>query len=138
MADYSQYKDLELPKSNEKYDVAVVNRNNTIIDYELHKLDLKNESQDNLLATKTDLNSEITRATSAENELSNNITNEINRASMVEETIYEDLANHESSTSAHSDIRNLILDLTESLNLLTVSVESLREDIDTLKEQQDI
>lgn len=139
MADYSQYKGLELPKSNEKYDVVgVVNKNNMIIDSEFHKLDLKNESQDNLLATKEALNSEISRATSAENELSNDITNEINRATMVEETIYENLVNHGSSISAHSDIRNLISDLTTQLDSLAESVELLRGDVDALKEEQDI
>ena len=51
MADYSTYKKLELPKSIEHYDVGVVNKNNRIIDSELHKLDLKNESQDNSLST---------------------------------------------------------------------------------------
>lgn len=50
MADLSTYKGLELPKSNERYNIEVVNKNNRIIDSELHKLDLKNESQDELLA----------------------------------------------------------------------------------------
>lgn len=52
MADLSTYKGLELPKSNERYNIEVVNKNNRIIDSELHKLDLKNESQDELLAAK--------------------------------------------------------------------------------------
>lgn len=47
MADYTKYKRLELPKSNEKYDVAVANKNNQVIDSELNKLGLKNQSQDN-------------------------------------------------------------------------------------------
>lgn len=50
MADLSTYKGLELPKSNERYNIEIVNNNNRIIDSELHKLDLKNESQDELLA----------------------------------------------------------------------------------------
>ena len=50
MADLSTYKGLELPKSNERYNIEVVNKNNRIIDSELHKLDLKNESQDERLA----------------------------------------------------------------------------------------
>ena len=133
MADYSQYKGLELPKSNEKYDIAVANKNNMVIDSELHKLELKNESQDNLLATKESLNTEISRATSAENELSNDITNEINRAIMAEDIINEDLINHESSTSAHIDIRNLISDLTTRLDSLADSVELLRENVGSLK-----
>lgn len=52
MADLSTYKGLELPKGNERYNIEVVNKNNRIIDSELHKLDLKNESQDELLAAK--------------------------------------------------------------------------------------
>ena len=41
MADLSTYKGLELPKSNERYNIEIVNNNNRIIDSELHKLDLK-------------------------------------------------------------------------------------------------
>lgn len=52
MADLSTYKGLELPKSNERYSIEIVNKNNRIIDSELHKFDLKNESQDELLAAK--------------------------------------------------------------------------------------
>lgn len=69
MADYSQYKRLELPKSNERYDVGITKKNNLIIDSELHKLDLKNESQDKLFATKTALDHEVIRATDKENEI---------------------------------------------------------------------
>lgn len=54
MADYTQYKKLELPKTIEHYDVGVVNKNNRIIDSELHKLDLKNQNQDNLFNTHID------------------------------------------------------------------------------------
>lgn len=56
MATYTNYKSLEKPLSIEKYNVAVANKNNDLIDSEFHKLDLKNESQDNLLATKASLN----------------------------------------------------------------------------------
>lgn len=112
MADYTTYKNLELPKSNERYDVGVANKNNMVIDSELHKLDLKNESQDNLLATKEalnaeisrasekendiiqDLNAEIARAEGIENNLSNNISNEIDRAIIAENTIQENLSEH--------------------------------------------
>lgn len=112
MADFSTYKNLELPKSNERYNVGVANKNNMVIDSELHKLDLKNESQDNLLATKEalndeiarasekeneiiqDLDSESTRAQSAENNLSNNISNEIDRAIIAENAIQENLSEH--------------------------------------------
>lgn len=112
MADFSTYKNLELPKSNERYNVGVANKNNMVIDSELHKLDLKNESQDNLLATKEALNNEIVRASEKENEiiqdldseiaraegiensLSNEISNEIDRAIIAENAIQENLSEH--------------------------------------------
>ena len=56
MATYTIYKSLEKPVSTERYNVNVANKNCDVIDAELHKLDLKNESQDNLLATKEALN----------------------------------------------------------------------------------
>lgn len=72
MANYSQYKKLELPTSIEHYNINVVNKNNQVIDSELHKLDLKNESQDNLLlATKEALKQETERATRKETDLQN-------------------------------------------------------------------
>lgn len=79
MADYTLNKRLELPKSNEKYDVGVANKNNMVIDSELHKLDIKNQSQDELLATKAELNDEILRATNVENELIFKLNQEIER-----------------------------------------------------------
>ena len=51
MANRSQYKNLELPISTERYSIDVFNQNNQIIDEELHKLDLKNIEQDNNLKT---------------------------------------------------------------------------------------
>ena len=59
MSTYTTYKNLEKPLSAEKYDINVANKNNDIIDSELHKLDLKNQSQDNLMATKESLNEHI-------------------------------------------------------------------------------
>ena len=59
MATYTKYKMLELPLEDEKYNIRVANKNNNIIDSEFHKLDLKNESQDKLLATKEDLSAHI-------------------------------------------------------------------------------
>lgn len=91
MAEYSQYKNLELPKSNEKYDIAIANKNNMVIDSELHKLDIKNQSQDELLATKESLNSEITRATSKENDIIEDLTSEISRAKSAENAALNNL-----------------------------------------------
>lgn len=59
MASYSQYKNLELPATPEHYDIAVFNRNNVVIDSELHRLDLKNQSQDEAFATKEELDDAI-------------------------------------------------------------------------------
>ncbi len=56
MSTYTEYKQLEKPLSTDKYNVAVTNKNYDVIDSELHKLNLRNESQDNLLATKEALN----------------------------------------------------------------------------------
>ena len=54
---YTSTKNLQKPLSTEKYNIAVYNTNADIIDSELHKLDLKNQSQDdNLSATKESLN----------------------------------------------------------------------------------
>lgn len=84
MSDFSTYKKLELPNSPERYNIQVFNKNATVIDSELHKLDLKNQSQDELLAPKTALSSEITRATAQENELKSKIDSEISRAKSAE------------------------------------------------------
>ncbi len=73
MANFSTYKNLELPVNPEHYDINVFNKNAMVIDSELHKLDLKNQSQDNLLATKETLNAEISRAGNKENEIAKNL-----------------------------------------------------------------
>ncbi len=74
MSTYTQHKGLEKPLSTEKYNVAVANKNSDVIDSELHKLDLKNQSQDKLLATKEALNAEINRATASETGMSNSLS----------------------------------------------------------------
>lgn len=117
MADLSTYKGLELPKSPERYNIQVFNKNAMVIDSEFHKLDIKNQSQDNLLATKESLNSEISRATtkessienglnseilraqSAESDISNSLENEFNRATSAELNISSELSGHTSNES---------------------------------------
>lgn len=94
MADFTTYKSLELPKSNEKYNVGVANKNAMVIDSELHKLDLKNESQDNLLeTTKVEIiekiQNETIRASNEENRIDNNLNAEIDRAISAEQNIHE-------------------------------------------------
>ena len=103
MSTYTQHKGLEKPLSTEKYNVAVANKNSDVIDSELHKLDLKNQSQDELFATKEALNAEITRATSAEDNISDNLTNEINRATASETGLSNSLSAHISDkTNPHN------------------------------------
>lgn len=43
MSEYTPYKSLELPIDIAHYNIAVFNKNNSVIDFELHKLDLKNQ-----------------------------------------------------------------------------------------------
>lgn len=81
---YTTYYRLQKDLTVEKYDVNVVNMNSDIIDSTLHRLDLKNEAQDELLATKESLNSEITRATSKEDDIIEDLTSEISRAKSAE------------------------------------------------------
>lgn len=93
MAQYSQYKNLELPNSPERYNIQVFNKNAMVIDSELHKLDMKNQSQDELLATKEALNSETTRATTKENEIESDLASEIARAKSAENYNANNIAN---------------------------------------------
>ncbi len=150
MANYTLNIGLEKPLSTEKYNVAVVNKNNDVIDSELHKLDLKNQSQDELLATKESLSSEISRAVAKENEISENLIHEIARAAeaenvnaqniaietdravSAEDTLRSDLtdllqteiSDHDISDSSHTDIRSLITGLATRLNTLADSDDS--------------
>lgn len=139
MPTYTKYKKIEKPLALERYNIDVVNKNNDIIDSELHKLELKNESQDNLLATKEALNVEVLRATTRENALddslsgeisraqsaeikiSNSLESEVNRATTTEAAIRKNLSDHNISDSSHNDIRLLISGLTERLNALADS-----------------
>lgn len=129
MATYTTNIGLEKPLSTEKYDVAVVNKNSDVIDSELHKLDLKNQSQDELLATKEALAAETTRAIESENAIAQSIADEAARAISAEDTLRDDLtdliqtelSDHDISDSSHTDIRGLITELTAKLNTLADS-----------------
>ena len=130
---------LQKPISEEKYDVNVSNMNMDLIDSALNRIELQNQTQDNLLATKEELIAETTRATAKENELSENINAEtaraenseneimnqlnveITRAMQAEETVSNNLETHITSSSAHNDIRLLISGLTTRLNSLADS-----------------
>lgn len=129
MATYTTYKGLEKPLSTEKYNVSVVNKNNDVIDSELHKLELKSQSQDELFATKEALSAETARATESENANAERITAETRRAISAEDALRDDIAdlaqteilNHDTSASSHADLRNLISELTLRLNALADS-----------------
>lgn len=136
---FTDHYSLQKPISEEKYDVNVSNMNMDLIDSALNRIELHNQTQDNLLATKDALDSETERATAKENELSENINAEtaraenseneimnqlnveITRAMQAEETVSNNLEAHNTSSSAHNDIRLLISGLTTRLNSLADS-----------------
>lgn len=113
--------------------------NMDLIDSALNRIELQNQTQDNLLATKEALDSEIARATEKENELLENINaettraenaeteilnqldSEITRAMQAEDIISNSLEDHTTSSLAHNDIRLLISGLTTRLNSLADS-----------------
>lgn len=109
MATYTSYISLEKPLSVEKYDVAVANKNNDVIDSELHKLIIKNQRQDEILATKESLSNEITRATSKENELNSTLLSEITRAKSVENINANNLSNEIDRASLAEERINALL-----------------------------
>ena len=121
MANQSQYKKLTLPLTTELYDVNVFNNNAKIIDEELHRLDEKNQSQDNLLATKAELNTHVDNKSNphgvtksqvglgnVENKSSATIRNEITKANVIKALGYtpdtpNDINNKLSSLIVYSD-----------------------------------
>lgn len=126
MANFSTYKNLELPVNPEHYDINVFNKNAMVIDSELHKLDLKNQSQDNLLATKEALNAEISRAENKENEIEKNLNDEITRAKSTENGLSSDINNEinraaTAEMTINDSLSLLISELTTRLNALADS-----------------
>lgn len=59
MPTYTEHVALVKPNSTEKYDISVANMNMDLIDSALNRIDKKNENQDNLLATKEELNTHV-------------------------------------------------------------------------------
>lgn len=171
---YTQYYSLQKDLTIEKYDVNVVNMNSDIIDSALHRLELKDNSQDELLATKEALNSEISRSIGKENEIAQDLEAESRRAEEAENNIQKNLSehienfsnvdntadidkpvstaqqnainssttNHNTSTSAHNDIRDLISGLTMKLNVLADSddttLDQLSEIVSYIKNNKDL
>lgn len=135
----TEHYSLQKPISEEKYNVNVTNMNMDLIDSALNRIEMQNQTQDNLLATKEALDSEIARATEKENELLENINaettraenaeteilnqldSEITRAMQAEDIISNSLEDHTTSSLAHNDIRLLISGLTTRLNSLADS-----------------
>lgn len=123
--DKTQNYSLQKPLSVEKYSISIHNMNMDLIDSALKRIEQKNESQDNLLATKESLNSEITRATtkegsiesslnsevsraqSAESGISNSLENEVNRATSTESNINSELSGHKYNESNPHNVTKL-------------------------------
>lgn len=125
MAEYTSYKLLELPINTEHYNIAVFNKNNTVIDSELHKLDLKNQGYDkNLLDIQAELDLKapladpvLTGMPKAPTASAGTNTTQIATTAFTHTAV----SNHNTSASAHSDIRDLISILTTRLNTLADS-----------------
>ncbi len=91
---YTTHKKIQKPISIEKYNIGVFNTNMDIIDSELNKHDIKDN------ALEKSINDEVTRAKKAET---------------------ENISKHNTSTTSHTDIRDLITGLTNRLNALADS-----------------
>lgn len=118
MATYTIYKGLEKPVSTERYNIGVANKNSDLIDSELHKLDLKNESQDNLLATKESLNTKADQAA-----LDTHIGNAAIHVTASDKDHWNNAGSHATSAHARTDATktersetngNLLIDGTET------------------------
>lgn len=83
---------LKKPLEEEGYSINDFNTNADLIDSALARIELKNEEQDNLSARKEDLNAEILRATTKENEIDEKLKEEIARAELAENNISEDIS----------------------------------------------
>lgn len=78
MANFSTHYNLELPTSPEHYNINVFNQNNMIIDSELNKLNIKNQNQDETLASKQELSTHNS-SSNAHEDIRTLITNLANR-----------------------------------------------------------
>lgn len=94
MATYTTYKNLEKPDVTELYHINVANKNSDILDSELHKIELSIGNQNELFAAKQDLNNEISRAIAKENKNSEDIADEVSRATRAEDNLYTFVQNH--------------------------------------------
>ncbi len=100
MANFSPNINLELPLTPEHYDIGVFNKNNMVIDSEINKLNLKNQSQDESLTA------EVTRATERENDIQQILNSEISRATNAEEVLndtLESVSEHVNNIHIHNN-----------------------------------
>lgn len=105
--DKTQNYSLQKPLSVEKYSISIHNMNMDLIDSALKRIEQKNESQDNLLATKESLNAEISRATTKESSIESRLNSEVSRAQSAESNISTNLENEVSrATTAESNINS--------------------------------
>lgn len=127
MANYTTYKNLEKPAASELYNINVANKNSDIIDSELHKLELKYQSQNELFAAKEALQAETERATTKEHEISTALTSEISRAKSAENTNADSIAAEaERATAAENTINGSLQNhITDSANPHHVTKEQL-------------
>ena len=106
---YTSTYSFQKPISDEKYNIEVFNTNMDLIDSVLNRIEKKNESQDNLLATKTEvfnqIEEEAIRATNSESLLHNQIVSEntraINEENRIENTLRDEI---ERSTQSEQNI----------------------------------
>lgn len=149
MSTFTKYKKMEKPIAIERYSIDIVNKNSDIIDSELHKLELKNESQDTLLATKEALNAEISRAVAKENNIESSLSNIDNTSDMdkpvstaQQNALNSALSTHNTSDLSHNDLRLLISNLTTRLNALADSddttLDQLSEIVAYIKNNKDL
>lgn len=134
MATFTTHKRLEKPIVSEKYSVNIVNKNNDIIDSELHKLDLKNQSQDELLATKESLNTHSNdksnphKVTKSQIGLGNsNNTSDIDKPVSTAQREAIDLALSQSNHYTDLKIADLINGAPETLDTLKELADALSE-----------
>lgn len=150
MASYTKYKNLEKPLSTEKYNIGVANKNNDVIDSELHKLDLKNESQDTLLATKESLLQHTDNTENPHNVTKSqvglgNVDNTADMNKPVSAAQREAINNACTEMNSYTDIKiaNLIDGAPETLDTLKKLADSLNEkyaelDREVLKTIEDV
>lgn len=134
MATRTNYKGLEKPLVSEKYNINVANKNNDIIDSELHKLDLKNQNQDELLATKESLNTHSNdksnphKVTKLQIGLGNsNNTSDIDKPVSTAQREAIDLALSQSNHYTDLKIADLINGAPETLDTLKELADALSE-----------